>query len=145
MTATSQKYFDRPSAFVVVHSLSLISSFTQRYLPSQAETLLQSMETQAGFYALLLEVSCRQEVPLHTRMLAVMFFKNRIDRFWRNRDNSITDAEKGQLDAPHIDSESLLCPQTTLGVPASPCFLPLAFLFLFSLFSFFLLNDGPRC
>eukprot|EP00729_Bicosta_minor_P021458 gene21458-22454_t len=64
-----------------------------------AEATLQSMETQPGFYAVLLEISCRQEVPLQPRMLAVMFFKNRIDRFWRNRDNSITDAEKAHIKA----------------------------------------------
>lgn len=46
----------------------------------QAEATLQSMETQPGFYAVLLEISCRQEVPLQPRMLAVMFFKNRIVR-----------------------------------------------------------------
>uniref|UniRef100_A0A8C4NCP5 Importin-11 n=1 Tax=Eptatretus burgeri TaxID=7764 RepID=A0A8C4NCP5_EPTBU len=65
-----------------------------------AEEQLRQWETQPGFYSILLSIFTNHEVPVNVRWLAVLYFKNGIDRYWRRlAPNSLVDEEKTSLRA----------------------------------------------
>ncbi|XP_037292335.1 importin-11 isoform X1 [Manduca sexta] len=63
-----------------------------------AEKKLQEWEIEPGYYSVLLNVLSNHSIDLNVRWLAVMCFKNGVDRYWRrNAPNAITDEEKQKL------------------------------------------------
>lgn len=63
-----------------------------------AEKKLQEWEIEPGFYSVLLDVLSNHSIDINVRWLAVMCFKNGVDRYWRrNAPNAITDEEKQKL------------------------------------------------
>ncbi|CAK1580830.1 unnamed protein product [Parnassius mnemosyne] len=63
-----------------------------------AEKKLQEWETEPGFYSVLLNVLSNHSINVNVRWLAVMCFKNGVERYWRrNAPNAITDDEKQKL------------------------------------------------
>ncbi|XP_059060913.1 importin-11 [Achroia grisella] len=63
-----------------------------------AEKKLQEWEIEPGFYSVLLNVLSNHTIDINVRWLAVMCFKNGVDRYWRrNAPNAITDDEKQKL------------------------------------------------
>lgn len=56
---------------------------------------LVAWETQPGFYSLLYDIVSAREMRGETRLIAVLFFKNRVDRYWRkNVNGAISESEK---------------------------------------------------
>ncbi|XP_069360419.1 importin-11-like [Maniola hyperantus] len=63
-----------------------------------AEKKLQEWEIEPGFYSVLLNVLSNHSIDVNVRWLAVMCFKNGVDRYWRrNAPNAITEEEKQKL------------------------------------------------
>ncbi|XP_072938449.1 importin-11-like isoform X2 [Epargyreus clarus] len=78
-----------------------------------AEKKLQEWEIEPGFYSVLLQVLSTHTLDVNVRWLAVMCFKNGVDRYWRrNAPNAITDEEKHKL------REGLMSP-TILSEPVA--------------------------
>ena len=48
-----------------------------------AEQQLKSWETQPGFYSVLQTIFSNLSLDVNVRWLAVVYFKNGIDRYWR--------------------------------------------------------------
>ncbi|KAG7192386.1 uncharacterized protein KQ657_001785 [Scheffersomyces spartinae] len=64
----------------------------------QAEAQLKIWEVQQGYHYLLQEVYLKTEVPLQERWLAILCFKNGIDKYWRSsKQNAISKEEKQQI------------------------------------------------
>ncbi|XP_039758405.1 importin-11 isoform X2 [Pararge aegeria] len=63
-----------------------------------AEKKLQEWEIEPGYYSVLLNVLSNHSIDVNVRWLAVMCFKNGVDRYWRrNAPNAITEEEKQKL------------------------------------------------
>ncbi|XP_022824484.1 importin-11 isoform X1 [Spodoptera litura] len=63
-----------------------------------AEKKLQEWEVEPGFYSVLLNVLSNHSIDGNVRWLAVMCFKNGVDRYWRKTaPNAITEEEKLKL------------------------------------------------
>ncbi|XP_073979099.1 importin-11-like [Rhodnius prolixus] len=60
-----------------------------------AEQKLQEWETQPGFYSILKDVFCNTSFDMDVRLLAVLYFKNGVDKYWRpSAPNAIPENEK---------------------------------------------------
>uniref|UniRef100_A0A8C4S8Y6 Importin-11 n=1 Tax=Erpetoichthys calabaricus TaxID=27687 RepID=A0A8C4S8Y6_ERPCA len=65
-----------------------------------AEEQLKQWETQPGFYSVLLNIFTNHLLDVNVRWLAVLYFKNGIDRYWRRiAPNAISEEEKNSLRA----------------------------------------------
>ncbi|XP_062855531.1 importin-11 [Trichomycterus rosablanca] len=65
-----------------------------------AEEQLRQWETQPGFYSTLQSIFNNQVLDVNVRWLAVLYFKNGIDRYWRRgAPNAISEEEKTSLRA----------------------------------------------
>lgn len=65
---------------------------------ASAEQLLQSWETTPGYLSLLQQVYLDTSVGLPVRWLAVILFKNGVDRYWRlSRPNAVSKDEKSVI------------------------------------------------
>lgn len=63
-----------------------------------AEHQLSEWETQPGFYSILLNIFSNHSVDVNVRWLAVLYFKNGIDRYWRKTaPNAISEQEKERV------------------------------------------------
>ncbi|XP_075979349.1 importin beta11 [Anticarsia gemmatalis] len=63
-----------------------------------AEKKLQEWEIEPGFYSVLLDILSNHSIDVNVRWLAVMCFKNGVDRYWRrNAPHAISDAERLKL------------------------------------------------
>ncbi|GJQ74570.1 Ranbp11 [Trypoxylus dichotomus] len=63
-----------------------------------AEAKLGEWETQPGFYTVLSNIISNHNVDIHVRWMAVLYFKNGIDKYWRkNAPNAISEDEKQSL------------------------------------------------
>ena len=61
----------------------------------QAEARLKQWETEPGFYSTLLNIFTDLSLDVHIRWQAVLYFKNGVDRYWRqNAPNAISAEEK---------------------------------------------------
>lgn len=64
----------------------------------QAEAQLKSWEVERGYHYLLQEVYLKTDVPLQERWLAILCFKNGVEKYWRSsRQNAISKEEKQQI------------------------------------------------
>lgn len=84
----------------LVQTLDLASRPQRDQTQFQAEALIKQWETQPLFHYELQSVYLNQEVALNIRWLAVILFKNGIDRYWRpSKNNSISLEEKTKIKA----------------------------------------------
>ena len=76
-----------------------------------AEAQLRQWETLPGFYTVLLRLAADQAVAVNVRWMAVLYFKNGVDLYWRKTArNCIPESER-----PEIRATLLNC----LGEPIS--------------------------
>ncbi|XP_053596445.1 importin-11 [Microplitis demolitor] len=60
-----------------------------------AEGMLREWETQSGFYTALCNVFSNHSLPVNVRWMALLYFKNGVERYWRkNAPNGIAEEEK---------------------------------------------------
>ncbi|NWR78212.1 IPO11 protein, partial [Centropus unirufus] len=65
-----------------------------------AEEQLKQWETQPGFYSVLLNIFTNHALDVNVRWLAVLYFKNGIDRYWRRvAPHALSEEEKTTLRA----------------------------------------------
>uniref|UniRef100_A0A8C5S9L9 Importin-11 n=1 Tax=Laticauda laticaudata TaxID=8630 RepID=A0A8C5S9L9_LATLA len=65
-----------------------------------AEEQLKQWETQPGFYSVLLNIFTNHSLDINVRWLAVLYFKNGIDRYWRRMAvHALSEEEKSTLRA----------------------------------------------
>ncbi|KAF5289639.1 hypothetical protein FQA39_LY14997 [Lamprigera yunnana] len=70
-----------------------------------AEAKLREWETQPGFYTVLINIIASHSTDLNVRWIAVLYFKNGVDKYWRkNAANGITDSEKTTLRQSLLDN-----------------------------------------
>lgn len=63
-----------------------------------AEQQLQEWETEPGFYSTLVEIFSEHSLEVNVRWLAVLYFKNGVDRYWRKTaPKAITEEEKARI------------------------------------------------
>ncbi|XP_078607197.1 importin-11-like isoform X1 [Branchiostoma floridae x Branchiostoma japonicum] len=67
---------------VVLETLTKATSQDQTIL-KPAEQQLKQWETQPGFYSILVTIFSNHAISLNVRWLAVLYFKNGVDRYWR--------------------------------------------------------------
>uniref|UniRef100_A0A8D0HQZ1 Importin-11 n=1 Tax=Sphenodon punctatus TaxID=8508 RepID=A0A8D0HQZ1_SPHPU len=70
-----------------------------------AEEQLKQWETQPGFYSVLLNIFTNHTLDINVRWLAVLYFKNGIERYWRRvAPHALSEEEKTTLRAGLIAS-----------------------------------------
>ncbi|KAG8598777.1 hypothetical protein GDO81_002737 [Engystomops pustulosus] len=91
---------DLDSASSVVLQVLTQASSQDSTVLKPAEEQLKQWETQTGFYTVLLNIFTNHSLDVNVRWLAVLYFKNGIDRYWRRvAPNALSEAEKSTLRA----------------------------------------------
>jgi len=89
---------DAPVAATAVFDVLMKACSQDASVLKPAESLLKQWETQPGFYSILASVFTRRDVDVSVRWLAVLYFKNGVDRYWRrNAPSAISEDEKESL------------------------------------------------
>uniref|UniRef100_A0A8C6PNF4 Importin-11 n=1 Tax=Nothobranchius furzeri TaxID=105023 RepID=A0A8C6PNF4_NOTFU len=84
---------------VVLQTLTQATSQDTAVL-KPAEEQLRQWETQPGFYSVLLNIFNNHVLDVNVRWLAVLYFKNGIDRYWRRvAPHALSEEEKTSLRA----------------------------------------------
>uniref|UniRef100_A0AAY4AM28 Importin-11 n=1 Tax=Denticeps clupeoides TaxID=299321 RepID=A0AAY4AM28_9TELE len=84
---------------VVLQALTQATSQDTAVL-KPAEEQLRQWETQPGFYSVLLNIFNNHMLDVNVRWLAVLYFKNGIDRYWRRvAPHALSEEEKSSLRA----------------------------------------------
>ncbi|XP_062372497.1 importin-11 [Sardina pilchardus] len=84
---------------VVLQTLTQATSQDTSVL-KPAEEQLRQWETQPGFYSVLLNIFNNHNLDINVRWLAVLYFKNGIDRYWRRvAPHALSEEEKTSLRA----------------------------------------------
>ncbi|MBN3312396.1 IPO11 protein, partial [Atractosteus spatula] len=84
---------------VVLQALTQATSQDTSVL-KPAEEQLKQWETQPGFYSVLLNIFNNHMLDVNVRWLAVLYFKNGIDRYWRRvAPHALSEEEKSSLRA----------------------------------------------
>uniref|UniRef100_UPI00398E986B importin-11 isoform X2 n=1 Tax=Pristiophorus japonicus TaxID=55135 RepID=UPI00398E986B len=84
---------------VVLQTLTQATSQDTAVL-KPAEERLKQWETQPGFYSALLTIFTNHTLDVNVRWLAVLYFKNGIDRYWRRiAPHALSEEEKSSLRA----------------------------------------------
>uniref|UniRef100_A0A5F8GIC7 Importin-11 n=1 Tax=Monodelphis domestica TaxID=13616 RepID=A0A5F8GIC7_MONDO len=84
---------------IVLHVLTQATSQDTAVL-KPAEEQLKQWETQPGFYSVLLNIFTNHTLDINVRWLAVLYFKNGIDRYWRRvAPHALSEEEKATLRA----------------------------------------------
>ncbi|KAL4630065.1 importin-11 isoform X1 [Arapaima gigas] len=84
---------------VVLQALTQATSQDTAVL-KPAEEQLRQWETQPGFYSVLLSIFNNHMLDVNVRWLAVLYFKNGIDRYWRRvAPHALSEEEKTSLRA----------------------------------------------
>ncbi|XP_068614085.1 importin-11-like [Brachionichthys hirsutus] len=84
---------------VVLQTLTQAASQDTAVL-KPAEEQLRQWETQPGFYSVLLNIFNNHTLDVNVRWLAVLYFKNGIDRYWRRAaPHALSEEEKTSLRA----------------------------------------------
>lgn len=79
-------------------ALNIVDGSERSQLQEDAEKQLKLWEVQPGFHYLLQDIYIKQEIPLGTRWMAIICFKNGIEKYWRSsRVNAISKEEKAQI------------------------------------------------
>ncbi|KAF3851212.1 hypothetical protein F7725_012984 [Dissostichus mawsoni] len=89
---------DSASSVVLQALTQATSQDTSELKP--AEEQLRQWETQPGFYSVLLNIFNNHMLDVNVRWLAVLYFKNGIDRYWRRvAPHALSEEEKTSLRA----------------------------------------------
>ncbi|XP_010789979.1 importin-11-like [Notothenia coriiceps] len=89
---------DSASSVVLQALTQATSQDTSELKP--AEEQLRQWETQPGFYSVLLNIFNNHMLNVNVRWLAVLYFKNGIDRYWRRvAPHALSEEEKTSLRA----------------------------------------------
>ncbi|KAJ1522166.1 hypothetical protein ONE63_002476 [Megalurothrips usitatus] len=82
---------------MVLDTLQCASSQNQESF-KPAEKKLQEWEVEPGFYSILLNIFSNHTIDVNVRWLAVLYFKNGVDKYWRkSAPNAILEDEKVKL------------------------------------------------
>lgn len=80
--------------------LTLANDSERNSYQQDAESQLKSWESHPGYHYLLQDIYLKTELPLQIRWLAIICFKNGIEKYWRSsRSNAISKEEKAQIRA----------------------------------------------
>ncbi|KAM5193189.1 importin-11 isoform 1-T2 [Mantella aurantiaca] len=91
---------DLNSASTVVLQVLAQAASQDSSVLKPAEEQLKQWETQPGFYSVLLNIFTNHSLDVNVRWLAVLYFKNGIDRYWRRvAPNALSEVEKSVLRA----------------------------------------------
>lgn len=96
---------------IVLHTLTSACSQNADILKPAVHQLKQ-WETSPGFYTILSTIFQNHDIDFNVRWLAVLYFKNGIERYWRrNAPNAIAEEEKDALKKRLVDSFNEPVPQ----------------------------------
>ncbi|NWW12181.1 IPO11 protein, partial [Oreocharis arfaki] len=91
---------DLNSASTVVLQVLTQATSQDTAVLKPAEEQLKQWETQPGFYSVLLNIFTNHSLDVNVRWLAVLYFKNGIDRYWRRvAPHALSEEEKTSLRA----------------------------------------------
>ncbi|KAM6303950.1 importin-11 [Podargus strigoides] len=91
---------DLNSASTVVLQVLTQATSQDTAVLKPAEEQLKHWETQPGFYSVLLNIFTNHTLDVNVRWLAVLYFKNGIDRYWRRvAPHALSEEEKTTLRA----------------------------------------------
>nr|XP_012639492.1 importin-11 isoform X4 [Microcebus murinus] len=91
---------DLNSASTVVLQVLTQATSQDTTVLKPAEEQLKQWETQPGFYSVLLNIFTNHTLDINVRWLAVLYFKNGIDRYWRRvAPHALSEEEKTTLRA----------------------------------------------
>ncbi|XP_034870394.1 importin-11 isoform X2 [Mirounga angustirostris] len=91
---------DLNSASTVVLQVLTQATSQDTAVLKPAEEQLKQWETQPGFYSVLLNIFTNHTLDINVRWLAVLYFKNGIDRYWRRvAPHALSEEEKSTLRA----------------------------------------------
>ncbi|XP_036265603.1 importin-11 isoform X1 [Pipistrellus kuhlii] len=91
---------DLNSASTVVLQVLTQATSQDTAVLKPAEEQLKQWETQPGFYSVLLNIFTNHDLDVNVRWLAVLYFKNGIDRYWRRvAPHALSEEEKSTLRA----------------------------------------------
>uniref|UniRef100_A0A4X1URT4 Importin-11 n=1 Tax=Sus scrofa TaxID=9823 RepID=A0A4X1URT4_PIG len=91
---------DLNSASTVVLQVLTQATSQDTAVLKPAEEQLKQWETQPGFYSVLLNIFTNHSLDINVRWLAVLYFKNGIDRYWRRvAPHALSEEEKSTLRA----------------------------------------------
>ncbi|XP_054434378.1 importin-11 isoform X3 [Pteronotus mesoamericanus] len=91
---------DLNSASTVVLQVLTQATSQDTTVLKPAEEQLKQWETQPGFYSVLLNIFTNHSLDINVRWLAVLYFKNGIDRYWRRvAPHALSEEEKSTLRA----------------------------------------------
>lgn len=91
---------DLNSASTVVLQVLTQATSQDTTVLKPAEEQLKQWETQPGFYSVLLNIFTNHTLDINVRWLAVLYFKNGIDRYWRRvAPHALSEEEKSTLRA----------------------------------------------
>ncbi|XP_063036786.1 importin-11 isoform X1 [Melospiza melodia melodia] len=91
---------DLNSASTVVLQVLTQATSQDTAVLKPAEEQLKQWETQPGFYSVLLNIFTNHSLDVNVRWLAVLYFKNGIDRYWRRTTpHALSEEEKSTLRA----------------------------------------------
>ena len=84
----------------ILNVLNIADGSERGPLQQNAEQQLKAWEICPGFHYTLQEIYLKTELPLRVRWMAIIYFKNGIEKYWRSsRANAISKEEKTQIKA----------------------------------------------
>ncbi|OXB62518.1 hypothetical protein ASZ78_013207, partial [Callipepla squamata] len=93
-------FMDLNSASSIVLQVLTQATSQDTAVLKPAEEQLKQWETQPGFYSVLLNIFTNHALDVNVRWLAVLYFKNGIDRYWRRvAPHALSEEEKTTLRA----------------------------------------------
>ncbi|KYO29167.1 importin-11 isoform B [Alligator mississippiensis] len=93
-------FMDLNSASTIVLQVLTQATSQDTAVLKPAEEQLKQWETQPGFYSVLLNIFTNHSLDVNVRWLAVLYFKNGIDRYWRRvAPHALSEEEKSSLRA----------------------------------------------
>ncbi|CAM2114067.1 unnamed protein product [Caretta caretta] len=93
-------FMDLNSASTVVLQVLTQATSQDSAVLKPAEEQLKQWEIQPGFYSVLLNIFTNHTLDVNVRWLAVLYFKNGIDRYWRRvAPHALSEEEKSTLRA----------------------------------------------
>ncbi|SGZ48875.1 CIC11C00000003126 [Sungouiella intermedia] len=82
----------------LLNVLNVVDGSERSETQQSAERQLKVWETEPGYHYLLQDVYLKVELPLRVRWMAIICFKNGIEKYWRaSRTNAISKEEKAQI------------------------------------------------
>lgn len=82
----------------LLNTLSVVDGSERSETQQNAERQLKEWETEPGYHYLLQDIYLKVDLPLRVRWMAIICFKNGIEKYWRaSRSNAISKEEKAQI------------------------------------------------